>query len=277
MLYLVSTPIGNLQDITFRALDALKTCDYILAEDTRQSIKLLTHYGIEKRLSSFHEFNESLKEDSVIQDLQAGKNIALISDAGTPLISDPGQKLVKRCVQEGIKVENIPGPCAVICALSVSGLETTPFQFLGFPPRKKGELVSFLKKVLEYPGTSIAYESPERIAKTIGEIALLESTREIVIARELTKKFETIYRGHALELHRLFQDMNVKGEIVLLICGKKETVPSSTDLSDQSIRSLVLEYQAQHTVSLKEAIQEVAKQFKLQKRKVYQIAHDLFK
>ena len=247
VLYIVSTPIGNLQDITFRAIETLKTCDYILAEDTRQSIKILNHYAIEKRLVSFHEFNEVLKEDTVIQDLLDGKTIALVSDAGTPLIADPGQKLVKRCIKEGIKVENMPGPCAVICALSVSGLETIPFQFIGFPPRKKGELTTFLKKILDYPGTSIAYESPERIAKTIGSIAALDGTRELVIARELTKKFETLYRGSATSLHPIFSEMRVRGEIVLLISGKKETPVSGDDLSDSAIHKLVIAYQTEHT------------------------------
>lgn len=275
MLYVVSTPIGNLKDITLRALECLKECDYILAEDTRQSLKILSHFSFEKRLVSFHEFNEASREDQIINDLQAGKNIALISDAGTPGIADPGERLIKRCIAEEIQLTPIPGPCAVIAALTLSGFDTCPFQFVGFLPRKKGELIASLKELCAYRGTSICYESGERITNTIEELSKLEPTREVAVARELTKKFESIYRGQALDIFKNLSEMTVKGEIVLLI-GKKEekSKDAASELpSEAAIKERVEAYQDAHEGSLKEAIQEVAKELQIPKRIVYQAVH----
>ncbi|MDB6081393.1 MAG: Ribosomal small subunit methyltransferase, partial [Chlamydiia bacterium] len=263
MLYIVSTPIGNLQDITLRALETLKECDYILAEDTRLSSKLVQHYSIEKKLISFHEFNEASREDSIIRDLAAGKKIALISDAGTPGIADPGERLIKRCIQEDIALTTIPGPCAVIAALVSSGFDTIPFQFLGFLPRKKGELILLLKTLLEYNGVSVCYESGERITKTVEEIMQLDSMRPIAIARELTKKFESLYRGTAQDVYKILSEMDVKGEIVLLIDKKEVSATPTSTLSNSQIQERVEAYQSAHEVSLKEAIQEVAKELSL--------------
>ena len=271
MLYIVSTPIGNLQDITLRAIETLKDCDYILAEDTRQSLKLLHHFAIEKRLVSFHEFNEAEKEESVINDLKQDKQIALISDAGTPLISDPGHRLITRCIQENIAFTAIPGACAVIAALSLSGLAPTPFQFAGFLPRKKGELITYLKGLLEYPGTTICYESPERLLKTLHALSELDRTRKVVVTREMTKKFETLYRGTAGELVQQLDEGRIKGELVLLIEGKQRATDAFIAVEPSAMYQLVMQFQKDEDCSLKTAIIEVAKTLDLPKNRVYMI------
>lgn len=224
MLYLVATPIGNLTDFSSRAIDTLKICDYILCEDTRHTKGLVMHYGIDKPLRSFHKFNEKLKEDTVIHDLLEGRVVGLVSDAGTPGISDPGAKLVQRCLEEGVAVTAIPGACAAIVALSCSGFDTTRFQFYGFLPKKAGELRRTLQDILLYPGTTICYESPHRILKVLEGLHELAPERKICVARELTKKFEEIARGTAEELLRHWKGREVKGEIVLLIAGLQKAV-----------------------------------------------------
>lgn len=221
MLFLVATPIGNLKDITFRAIEVLQACDYILAEDTRHSLILLKHYGIEKRLVSFHEFNEKEREEQIVDDLRKGMNIALISDAGTPLVSDPGFMLVKRCIEDELDVTTIPGPCAIIGALTLSGFSMNPFQFVGFLHRTEGKLTTQLASILEYPGTTVAYESPHRVYKSMKILAKLAPERKVCVARELTKKFETILHGTAAELSAQIQD-SVKGEVVLCIAPSSD-------------------------------------------------------
>jgi 16S rRNA (cytidine1402-2'-O)-methyltransferase len=268
VLYIVATPIGNLKDITLRALEVLKECDYILAEDTRHSLKLLSHYSIQKKIISFHEFNENQREDDVIADLKEGKNIALISDAGTPLISDPGFKLVHRCRADSVPITSIPGPCALIAALTLSGLDTLPFQFAGFLPKEKGKLTTCLKELLDYKGTSICYESPNRIAKVVELLAELEPERTIVIARELTKTFETVLKGSAKELVKLLETQVLKGEIVLLI-GKSES--QKRCFSDQELQEIVRERAEEQNISIKDAIKIVAKELALSKRALYQL------
>ncbi len=217
MLYLVSTPIGNLADITHRAIEILNSVDYILCEDTRHSLHLLNHYGVKTRCESFHKFSEAAKEDTIITSLKEGKSIALISDAGTPGICDPGERLVSRAVSEGIVVVNIPGACALISALVCSGLPTSPFQFLGFLPKKESELLRFLDNIYCYQGTSLCYVSPHQIENVIEVIAKSHPNRPLVIARELTKKFEQFLRGSAKELLALIQQSPLKGEMVLLL------------------------------------------------------------
>ncbi len=214
MLYLVATPIGNLEDITFRALSTLKDVDYILSEDTRRTYKLLSHYQIEKKMYSFHGFNEKKKEDLIILDLKNNKKIALVSDAGMPTISDPGNSLVKRCNLENLKVTCIPGPSAIVTALALSGFTTTTFQFLGFFPKKPGEIKRALEKVSLFSGTSIFFESPHRLLKTLN---YLPENLQISIAKELTKLHETIFHGSKNELLSHFQKQGVKGEYVLLL------------------------------------------------------------
>jgi len=266
-LYIVSTPIGNLQDITFRAVETLKNCDAIIVEDTRQSAKLLDHYGISKKMISFHKFSEAKKEDEIIAVLESGKSLALISDAGTPLISDPGADLVKRAVEAKIPVIPIPGPSAPITALSASGLDTSRFQFVGFLPRKKQERTEFLEELLEYPGTTIAFESPERLKETLEELAEIAPERKCVVARELTKKFEEIARGRAEELA---SSVTFRGEMVLLIEGAPQK--ASPDL--QSALDFVHFYQKKQDVSTKDAVLHVARLLNVSKRELYQAAHN---
>ncbi len=219
MLYLVATPIGNLADITLRAIDVLKTCDYILCEDTQHSQHLLRHYDIHKPLQSYHKFNEASTEQQILHDLQSGKQVALISDAGTPGISDPGARLVKLCVEHTITVTAIPGPCAAIQALSQSGLDTTRFQFWGFLPKKEGELRRCLQEILTYPSTTVCYESPNRLLEVLAMLHAMAPQRQLVVCRELTKKFEETRRGTAQELITYWENHPLKGELVLLISG----------------------------------------------------------
>jgi 16S rRNA (cytidine1402-2'-O)-methyltransferase len=271
VLYLVSTPIGNLEDITFRAVACLKECDYILCEDTRHSSKLLHHYGIQKPLVSFHLWNESQREEKIIADLHEGKKIALISDAGTPLFSDPGEALVRKCRKEKLPVTALPGPCAAICALTVSGFQTAPFQFIGFLPKKESELVECLEELFEYRGTSICYESPERIRKTLKTINELDSTREIAIARELTKKFEAILSGPVSAVLEQEKSAPALGEIALLIKGQQKE-PESI-FSKKFLQSCVQDLIHSHHCSTKEAISLISAQLHLPKKSVYAAVH----
>lgn len=230
-LYIVPTPIGNLGDITLRALDVLRQVDIIAAEDTRHSGRLLSHFGITTRTIALHDHNEQQKADMLINKLISGSSIALVSDAGTPLISDPGYHLVSRCRQAGVKVVPLPGPCAVITALSASGLPSDRFSFEGFLPAKTKGRRDKLAEVAQDARTLIFYESPHRILDTLDDMLLeLGEERHVVLARELTKTFETIHGAPLGELILwLAQDKNrVRGEMVLLIAGyrvEKETLP----------------------------------------------------
>lgn len=241
-------------------------CDYILCEDTRHTSLLLKHYSIQKPLKSFHKFNESFREDQVIEDLKMGKEIALVSDAGTPGISDPGSQLVQRCIDEGVTVSAIPGACAAITALSCSGLDTDVFQFLGFLPRKKGELQKALQGILSYSGTTILYESPHRFLELLKIIMDYDPERKIVIARELTKKFEEIQRGTVQEIVNKWKDKVVKGEIVILIAPKTKTGEDWTNFSpEEHVAWLEETYHLNH----KEAIKMAAEMRGVSKREIY--------
>ncbi len=222
LLYLIATPIGNLADITLRALDTLRLCDYILCEDTRHSQRLLAHHQIQKPLKSYHQFNEKRRSDEVIADLKSGLNIALITDAGTPSISDPGEILVKRCLENGLPITSIPGACAAVVALTISGLATDQFQMLGFLPKKKSVLKRIIGECLAYRGTSICYESPYRVVHTLRIIEALDPARSIVLVRELTKIHEQRLQGTAPELIAHFGKNVPRGEFVMLINGQAE-------------------------------------------------------
>lgn len=215
-LFVVATPIGNLEDITLRALRILKEVDLIACEDTRLTKRLLEHYQIATPTISYHQHSEVGKIDFLISKLKEGKNVALVSDAGTPGISDPGGLLVKAAVQQGIKVESVPGPSAVAAALSVSGLPTDRFLFLGFLPHKKGK-ETLIKEIIEAKQTVIFYESVHRILKTLEQLRAFGLNREMVVGRELTKKFETIYRGKINEVLEKLGGDEVKGEFVVII------------------------------------------------------------
>lgn len=268
MLYLIATPIGNLKDVTLRALEILKKVDYILAEDTRHSKKLLDAYDIKTRLVSFHEFSDKKKEDSVIEDLLEGKTLALISDAGTPLISDPGYHLIQRCTQEKIEITTLPGACAPISALILSGFNPSPFQFIGFLPRKEKELSIYLKKLLLYEGTIVAFESPKRLLDTLRAIGDIDSTRQVAVARELTKQFEEVQRGNSFQLITHFSANEPRGEFVLVIQGK---IAQATAYSDKEIREKVA-LEIRQGMSHQEASKKVAEELQLQKRYVYNVS-----
>ena len=221
MLYIVPTPIGNLADMTFRAIDVLKTVDLILAEDTRTSSVLLNHYQIQKPISPYHQHNEHKIVTHLTEQMAAGKTIALLTDAGTPGISDPAFLLVRECVKNNIRVECLPGATAFVPALINSGLPTNSFCFEGFPPLKKGRQ-TFFKKLAEEERTMVFYESPMRLVKTLNEcIGYFGPGRRCCVSRELTKKFEENKRGTLQEVHDHFAAKAVKGEIVIVVEGKE--------------------------------------------------------
>lgn len=219
MLYIVATPIGNLEDISARALRVLKEVDLIAAEDTRNSGILLKKYEIGTPMTSFHAFSNDRKLNELLQQLSEGKNIALISDAGTPGISDPGFLLVNAARKAGIQVSPLPGPSAFLAALSASGLPINHFLYLGFLPMKKGRQ-TMLKKLQEEENTIVFYESPHRILKTLKEFEQYFPDRKMVVARELTKIFEEFREGSAAELYEYFSRKNPKGEFVVIMAGK---------------------------------------------------------
>lgn len=220
-LYLVATPIGNLADITLRGLHILKTVSAIACEDTRHSGRLLSHHGIRSRLISLNEHNEARRIPELLSQLQQGGSIALISDAGMPTVSDPGQRLVQAAVAAGLRVEGIPGPSAVLTALAASGLPTTPFYFGGFLPHKKGQRNTELGHALNRECTSVYFESPYRIVDTLGMIAAQSPEHRVVVARELTKKFEEFQRGPARIVLSHYETKPPKGEITLVIAPRE--------------------------------------------------------
>jgi 16S rRNA (cytidine1402-2'-O)-methyltransferase len=216
-LHLVATPIGNMRDITQRALDTLRTADMVACEDTRHSGMLLKYHGIRARLISLNEHNEAQRIPQMLEHMQQGGSVALISDAGMPTVSDPGQRLVGAMVGAGLHVESIPGPSAVITALAASGLPTTPFYFGGFLPHKKGARATTLNAALQRDCTSVFFESPYRLVDTLAILAEAAPEHRVVVARELTKKFEEFKRGPASILLSHYQTKTPKGEITLLI------------------------------------------------------------
>jgi 16S rRNA (cytidine1402-2'-O)-methyltransferase len=222
MLYIVPSPIGNLSDITFRAIEVLKSVDLVLAEDTRTSGTLLRYYQIDKPTSAYHQHNEHKVVDHLVQQLASGKTMALITDAGTPGVSDPGFLLVRACIQNNIKVEALPGATAFVPALVNSGLPMNRFCFEGFLPLKKGRQ-TFLKKMAEEERTMVFYESPMRLVKTLKDfIEYFGAERECCVSRELTKIYEENKRGSLQEVHDHFSSKQVKGEIVIVVAGKKD-------------------------------------------------------
>jgi 16S rRNA (cytidine1402-2'-O)-methyltransferase len=216
-LYLVATPIGNLEDITLRALRTLKECDLIAAEDTRRTGVLLKHFGISKPMLSYFQFNEAKRSEEIIERLRRGEKIALVTDAGSPGISDPGERVVKATIAAGFRVEPVPGPSALVGALTASGLPTDEFHFIGFLPHKSGQRRKKLESLAGVQGTLVLYESPYRIEKLLGELKDIFPERPIVLARELTKKFEEFLRGNPAELLEQLQKRSIKGEFVVMI------------------------------------------------------------
>jgi 16S rRNA (cytidine1402-2'-O)-methyltransferase len=218
-LYLVATPIGNLEDITLRALRTLKECDVIAAEDTRRTGQLLKHFEISKPMLSYFQFNEARRSEEIIERLKRGEKIALVTDAGSPGISDPGERVVRAARTAGLRVESVPGPCALVAALTASGLPADEFHFIGFLPHKSGQRRKQLEALQGFGGTLILYESPYRVEKLMGELSEVFPGRTVVLARELTKKFEEYLRGTPAELLEIAKKRSLKGEFVVLISG----------------------------------------------------------
>ena len=265
ILYIVATPIGNLEDITYRALRILKESDLIAAEDTRHSRKLLSHFGITTRLTSYYDHNQTLKGERILAALLEGRQVALISDAGTPCISDPGYQLVRDALTAGIKVIPIPGACAAVAALSCAGLPTNSFTFAGFPPNKEGKRRSFLAELTHAHGTVVLYEAPHRLAATLSDIATVLGERQVVVARELTKLYEECLRGTASAVREQVQDGRERGEVVLLIAPADE---SSMQTEGPSPEDQIKELLARGH-SVKEAAALVAATTGLPKRELY--------
>jgi 16S rRNA (cytidine1402-2'-O)-methyltransferase len=267
MLYVVGTPIGNLEDITLRALRVLKEAEVIACEDTRQSRKLLDHYGIAKPLVSYHEHNEQQRAHELLERLAEGRNIALISDAGMPGISDPGYRVVRLAVERGIPVIPIPGPAALIAALAASGLATDEFEFRGFLPAKAGQRRTSLEELRSLSHTLIFYEAPHRIVEALEDIVqILGPKRPVVVARELTKLHEEFIRGTAEEVLRILRGREVRGEITLLI-GKSETAHPSS--SSQDLRTRLEEIMREQKLDEKAALKIMAKEQGVSKSELY--------
>ena len=268
-LYLCPTPIGNLKDITVRVLDTLREADLIVAEDTRHTRKLLTHFGIERRLISFHDHNELKVLPRLIGELRQGKIVAQVSDAGTPGIADPGHRLVKAAVEAGIDIEVLPGPSALITAAVLSAFPTDDIRFLGYLPKKAGARGRLLAGLVDEPSTLVFYESPRRILATLAEIAETFDERPVFVARELTKVYEEHLRGSAADIGaRLEERLEIKGELVLVIAGQRER----PQLDENEILEAVAE-EVGAGRSKSDAVKEVARRYGLSRRLVYEQTH----
>jgi 16S rRNA (cytidine1402-2'-O)-methyltransferase len=264
-LYVVATPIGNLEDITLRALRILREVDRIACEDTRQTRKLLDRHGISKPLVSYHEHNEQARADELLRDLETGKNIALVSDAGTPLIADPGYRLVAQARAAGVTVSPIPGASALISALSASGLPTDSFFFGGFLPAKKTQRRKTLEKMRDSPATLVFYEAPHRIVETLGDVAEILGAREVTLARELTKIHEEVLTGEASQLRdALAKRPAIKGEITLMIAKGDPVAPDAIPVQAAFDKLIAA------GVPRMEAMKTIARERGLSKRDVYQ-------
>lgn len=272
MLYLCATPIGNLEDITYRVLRILKEVDLIAAEDTRNSIKLLNHFEIKTPMTSYHEYNKYEKGRYLVEQMQEGKNIALITDAGTPGISDPGEELVAMCYEAGIPVTSLPGPAACITALTISGLPTRRFAFEAFLPSDKKERAVILEELKRETRTIILYEAPHRLVKTLEELSEDLGDRKISLCRELTKKHETVFRGSLAEAVSWYRENPPKGECVMVLEGRSREEMEQE--ARQQWEDMPLEAHMEHYMSQgidkKEAMKLVAKDRGISKRDVYQ-------
>lgn len=269
-LYLVATPIGNLSDITSRALEVLEMVDYIAVEDTRVSIKLLNHYNIKKRMIAYHEHNKYEKAVDIINLIKEGNNIAYISDAGTPGISDPGLELVKEAIKEEVVVTSIPGAVAFINALIISGEDTRRFVFEGFLPYENKKRIEILEELEKETRTIILYEAPHKLKKTLQDIKNIFGNRYICLVKELTKTYETVYRGYIDDI-----ELEPKGEFVIIIRGKSKEVIKEEEIKKFENKSEIELYNQYISDGLdkKEALKLVAKNKGISKREVYKIIH----
>jgi 16S rRNA (cytidine1402-2'-O)-methyltransferase len=272
-LYLCATPIGNLEDITFRVLETLKQADLIAAEDTRHSIKLLNHFGIRTPMTSYHEYNRFDKARYLVEQMQAGLNVALITDAGTPGISDPGEELVRQCYEAGIEVTSLPGPAACITALTLSGLSTRRFCFEAFLPADKKERQQVLAQLREETRTIIVYEAPHRLVRTLEELAeVLGEDRRLTLCRELTKTHETVFRTTLGGAASYYREQEPKGECVLVIEGKSREEQEQEKRREWETMSLSqhMEFYQSQGMDKKAAMKAVAADRGIPKREVYQ-------
>lgn len=266
-LFVVSTPIGNMGDFSFRAVDVLRSVAQVLAEDTRHSRHLLERYDIATPLAAYHEHNEARTAPRLVDRLRAGESLALVSDAGTPLLSDPGQRLVRAAIDAGIAVVPVPGASAALAALVASGLDAGRFLFLGFLPRTGRSRSAALNDAVSSPQTVIVYEAPNRLARTLAELERLGAgDRAGAVAREMTKQFEDIRRGTVAELRAYYEDAAVRGEVVLVLAGAPAAVASEEDVAArvQSLRAA--------GVSARDAAAQVAAQLGVSKRVAYRLA-----
>lgn len=275
MLYLCATPIGNLQDISLRVIDTLKQVDVIAAEDTRNSRKLLSAFSIHTPMTSYHEYNKVEKAERLIEQMQAGKDIALITDAGTPAISDPGEVLVRMCQEAGIMVTSLPGPAACITALTLSGLSTRRFCFEGFLPVDKKDRREVLAELKNESRTIIIYEAPHHLVKTLTELSELLGDRKITLCRELTKKFETILPTTLLASLKKYEEEEPRGEYVLVISGKSMAEKKQEAISFWESMSIEehMDYYEIEGMDSKVAMKQVAKDRGVSKREIYEYLH----
>lgn len=270
-LYLCATPIGNLEDITYRVVRTLKEVDLIGAEDTRNSIKLLNHFNISTPMTSYHEFNKYDKAKVLVEEMLQGKNIALITDAGTPGISDPGEELVRQCFEAGVEVTSLPGAAACVTALTMSGQKTRRFVFEAFLPKDKKEKAKVLENLEKETRTIIIYEAPHRLTKTLKELERVLGDRPITICRELTKRFEEAFQTTITEAIELYQEKEPKGEYVLVIAGKPEEEleeEKRKQWEEMTIKEHV-NYYIEQGNDKKEAMKLTAKDRGVSKRDIY--------
>ncbi|MGI5849845.1 MAG: 16S rRNA (cytidine(1402)-2'-O)-methyltransferase [Christensenellales bacterium] len=266
MLYIVATPIGNLEDITLRALRVLKEVDFIAAEDTRRTIKLLNHYNIKTKLVSFHEHSDQSKRAFILEELKAGKNVALVSDAGTPLISDPGAVLVTQAIAQGIEVTSLPGACAAVVAMTLSGL-CGPFNFAGFLPKKAGERKKQIDHFAKSAVPVVIYETPHMLFDTLEAFAAAYGPdRRVIVAKELTKIHESVFRGTVSEACKEIGKKDVKGEYVLILSADEEV----HTVSDSEIEALLKEYIALG-MTKKDAVKAASEELGISKNRAYQL------
>lgn len=271
-LYLCATPIGNLEDITFRVLRTLKEVDLIAAEDTRNSIKLLNHFDIHTPMTSYHEYNKIEKAEVLIRKMQEGTNIALITDAGTPGISDPGEDLVRMCYEAGIEVTSLPGPAACITALTLSGLGTRRFAFEAFLPSDKKERQAVLSELVNETRTIILYEAPHRLVKTLKELLDTLGNRRMTLCRELTKKHETAFASTIEDILKFYETQEPKGECVLVLEGRnrQELVEEERARWEEMSIAEHMNVYLEQGMDKKEAMKAVAKDRGVSKRDIYQ-------
>lgn len=270
-LYLCATPIGNLEDITFRVLRTLKEADLIAAEDTRNSRKLLNHFEIKTPMTSYHEYNKYEKGRWLVRQMEEGKQVALITDAGTPGISDPGEELVAMCWEAGIEITSLPGPAACITALTVSGLSTRRFSFEAFLPQDKKQRQEVLEELKKDTRTLILYEAPHRLVKTLEELLKELGNRNITVCRELTKKHETLFKTDLEKALDWYRENSPKGECVLVLEGKSREEIKEEERSkweDMSVPEHV-EFYLKQGMEKKEAMKQVAKDRGVSKREIY--------